>query len=518
MSDQPSIEQLLTRIRKEAHGFAIPSQGNPARRASLTLATAPVDLIDIDARLEAIERRLERDAASLPPTIAELRTGLQAQASAIAAQRDRMAAIDRAENEIRILRERLRVLSLAPSDRDGSDAPAARATEGEGAESTWAEGRSPLAPRDRLDLWPQLLLEEGDVFLNNAYRVLLDRDIDLLGLDGYRHKLAEGRGRLEILCDISSSPEFVARGKDDPTLRRQRRIFSWARWVDRAPFRFLSRPLYRFLRSNENGILAVQAARVALAARGTVAALGERLNAGNGGGDNAVATDPRLDAYYLAFENAMRGPEDVIRARHGYYLDTLAAVKSVCDGPILDLGSGRGEWLGLLRDCGYEARGIDLSPAMVSVCRDKGLDVTHNDALSALRAVPDSSLSVVSGFHIIEHLPFPVLFSLFEEAFRVLQPGGLVLFETPNPENVFVGSYSFYHDPTHRHPLTPVTMGFLARYHGFETVDIARLHPHDPETAVREEGPVADRFNALFYGPQDYAILAHKPREEYPSV
>ncbi|MGI6245973.1 MAG: methyltransferase domain-containing protein [Pseudochelatococcus sp.] len=519
MSDQPSIDQLLARIREEAKRFALPPQGMPPRRAPLALATAPVDLAGVDARLEAVERRLEADTAALEA----LRERVRAQASAADLQRQRLAAVDRAEGEIRILRERLRVLGLAspeggrraPADRAPADRPRALspAVEGlvEGLQESglWAEGRSSLAPRDRLELWPQLLLEDGDVFLNNAYRVLLDRDIDPPGLEGYRHKLVEGRGRLEILCDISSSPEFARRGKDDETLRRQRRIYRWARRIERTPLRFLSRPLYRFLRSNENGMLAVGAARVALAARAAATSLRDRLDR-----DDALAADPRLDAFHLVLAEAVRGPQEAIRARRSRYLDSLAAVKAVCDGPILDIGAGRGEWLALLRDCGHAARGVDPSPAMVGVCHDKGLDVTRDDALSALGAMPDETLSVISGFDIAERLPFPELFALFGEAFRVLQPGGLLLVETPDPENVLAGGYAFHHDPARRRPLTAVMLDCLARYHGFGEVAFSRFDPDDPSAAVQAEGALAERFNALFYGPREHALFARKPRAD----
>ena len=49
--------------------------------------------------------------------------------------------------------------------------------------------------------------------------------------------------------------------------------------------------------------------------------------------------------------------------------------------------------------------------------------------------------------------PFEVLLSFIDEVLRVLKPGGVALFETPNPDNVLVGSATFYLDPTHQRPL-----------------------------------------------------------------
>ena len=46
-----------------------------------------------------------------------------------------------------------------------------------------------------------------------------------------------------------------------------------------------------------------------------------------------------------------------------------------------------------------------------------------------------------------------------DAALVALQPGGLLIFETPNPTNVNVGASSFYLDPTHLKPLHPQFLG-----------------------------------------------------------
>jgi O-antigen chain-terminating methyltransferase len=225
------------------------------------------------------------------------------------------------------------------------------------------------------------------------------------------------------------------------------------------------------------------------------------------------ASQAALDAFYLAFENACRGDETTIAAQlcDDYLERVRAAVTDVGTGGVMDLGCGRGEWLKVLTEAGIEASGVDLSPVMAEYCRSQGLDVATDDAVAALEARPDASLAVVTGMHIIEHLPFPVLYRLFEEVARVLRPGGLFIFETPNPENVLVGSHTFYHDATHSNPLTPTAMDFLAGYHGFHPVVIDRLHPYPSTARVPGSDPLTERVNGHLCGPQDYAIIGYKP-------
>lgn len=90
----------------------------------------------------------------------------------------------------------------------------------------------------------------------------------------------------------------------------------------------------------------------------------------------------------------------------------------------------------------------------------------------------------------------------------MLMPGGKIIFETPNPENVLVGSHTFYHDLTHRNPLTPTFCTFLARYTGFSNIEIRRLHPYSPDAQVEGSDSLTERFNGHFYGPQDFALIA----------
>lgn len=216
-----------------------------------------------------------------------------------------------------------------------------------------------------------------------------------------------------------------------------------------------------------------------------------------------------LDAYYLAFEAAFRGPEQDVATHLDHYREDWTRARQAGEYA-LDLGCGRGEWLRLLAQAGFRPRGIDLNVSMVAHCKDLGFDVEHRDALAALEACDDDSLALISGFHIAEHLPFEVLFRLVGEAYRVLAPGGMLILETPNPENLIVASYSFYHDPTHRNPLTPPTLAFLCQFHGFGEARIRRFNPPPEDCRLPGEGAVVERLNDMLASAMDYAVVARK--------
>lgn len=221
----------------------------------------------------------------------------------------------------------------------------------------------------------------------------------------------------------------------------------------------------------------------------------------------AAEADHTLDALYFALEAQFRGSRDEIKERLKVYLPLISAAGIGKDEmPVLDVGCGRGEWLELLDESGLIAGGIDSNRLQVAHCRELGLDVTEAELLSHLRGVPDVSLGAVTGFHIVEHLPVEALVALLDEAVRVVKPGGAVIFETPNPENVLVGSCNFYFDPTHRNPLPSPVLKFLLESRGFQRVQILHLNPSD-EALVKGNTELTRRFNEYFYGPMDYAVI-----------
>jgi len=93
----------------------------------------------------------------------------------------------------------------------------------------------------------------------------------------------------------------------------------------------------------------------------------------------------------------------------------------------------------------------------------------------------------------------------------VLRPGGIAIFETPNPNNVLVGATNFYLDPTHRNPVHPQTLQYLVEARGLIQVETMMLHPYPEEMRIPEDTPVARIFNEYFYGPQDYAVVGRRP-------
>lgn len=227
--------------------------------------------------------------------------------------------------------------------------------------------------------------------------------------------------------------------------------------------------------------------------------------------ESAVINGSKFDPLVAAYIDQFRGTREQIKAGLKYYLPFVPSAQTA--GDLLDLGCGRGEWLELLKDNKRDALGIESNALLASQAENRGLQVIKGDALVYLRGVPDASLSMVTGFHFIEHLSFETLIELLDEIKRTLKRGGVVIFETPNPKNLTVAACNFYADPTHRQPVFPETLQFVLKEKGFEDVTLNYLNPVEG-SPFRNGREGSQELDSWFFGPRDFAIIAHKSDRE----
>ena len=190
---------------------------------------------------------------------------------------------------------------------------------------------------------------------------------------------------------------------------------------------------------------------------------------------------------------------ETIARRQKNYLDYLEALEIEFEKhPILDFGCGRGEWIRILSDNKINAVGVDSSSSMTEEAKNQGFNIYCQDGLEYLMRRAANSFGVITSFQVVEHLPFNSLMLFLDQAYRTLAKGGVIILETPNPENVEVGSCNFYLDPSHIKPIPPLTLQFLLEYRGFRDVEIVRLD---------ERGEIVDdEFSVSF----DYFVKGTK--------
>lgn len=279
----------------------------------------------------------------------------------------------------------------------------------------------------------------------------------------------------------------------------------------------------------KRAVEALAAARVPAAATGSMAGntAGSTIGSATAG---TSSTEPPPDApdtnafKYLGFEDRFRGSREDIQRRLSEYVPLFEGANHV-----LDVGCGRGELLGLFRDRGIGARGIDINDEMVASCRERGLTADRTDALTFLSAQPDASLGGLIAIQVVEHLEPAYLMRMVETAYHKLKPGAPLVLETINAACWAAFFDSYIRDFTHVRPLHPDTLRYLVQASGFAKVDVRYLSPiaeHDKLPFVKvvngdEATPTvvelveglnqhAARLNSQLFTYRDYAIIAHR--------
>lgn len=225
---------------------------------------------------------------------------------------------------------------------------------------------------------------------------------------------------------------------------------------------------------------------------------------------------------YLEFENRFRGDPRAIADRQAFYVELFRGATQ----PVVDIGCGRGEFLGLLREAGVPCYGLDRHPDMVKTCREQGFEVVEGDSLEHLASAEEGSLGGIFCSQMVEHLAPADVPGFFELANRAVAVGAPFVVETINPESLFVFAHAFYVDLGHLRPLHPLTLEFLAEMAGFSSVKVEYVSPvpavfRPEKLPVPEEGDDGAlgelvtsldenfrRIDDILFGPQDFAVVA----------
>jgi SAM-dependent methyltransferase len=140
-------------------------------------------------------------------------------------------------------------------------------------------------------------------------------------------------------------------------------------------------------------------------------------------------------------------------------------------GRLLDVGCGRGEFLRVARDRGWQCFGVEISPQASDEARRKGLDV----ATGRFEDVdyPDSFFDVVTIYHVLEHLHDPR--EALSKAYQLLKSGGLLVVAVPNFDSLQAGLFRqrWYHldAPRHLYHFAPHTLKMLLHETGFKVLE-----------------------------------------------
>ena len=190
-------------------------------------------------------------------------------------------------------------------------------------------------------------------------------------------------------------------------------------------------------------------------------AIADRVLAAHGGAA-AFRLDPDLAA---AFLEAQAEPWDEVVARVGRYVSAIGE-----DRPVLDVGSGRGELLSVLRDEGIAASGVDANPVLVAKLAAAGLEARAEDELVHLAGCGDASVGAVTAMGFLERLDLADADRFLREVRRVLRPGGVLVVELLDPD-LLGAAKALWRDPTRVRLYHPSALELLCRNAGLQVLE-----------------------------------------------
>lgn len=198
------------------------------------------------------------------------------------------------------------------------------------------------------------------------------------------------------------------------------------------------------------------------------------------------------DDFYTFHQDRLRGFYEEVQTRQSVYLKYLNGIPKSLQNTnyFLDIGFGRGEFIDLLTQNKLKnIEGVDINKEYVLKAKQKGYQAYHDDGLRYLY-LSDKKYYGISAFHVIEHIEFHKLFDLLLVCSKKIAPGGVLIMETPNIENIRVGSSSFFLDPSHKLKLPSLLIKTLLKYFGFRKIEFLYLQ-QDKHKEAQDLGVVA---------------------------
>jgi 2-polyprenyl-3-methyl-5-hydroxy-6-metoxy-1,4-benzoquinol methylase len=188
--------------------------------------------------------------------------------------------------------------------------------------------------------------------------------------------------------------------------------------------------------------------------------------------------------YYAYNQQKLREEADnssiLHRLRYRGFMAKIAKGLSLCPKrepvKVLDIGCGDGHFLNLFRESQgdkVETHGVDFNGEAIKEAERKG-HTTYTGRFEDV-TMPVDYFDLVTASHVIEHVEDPRAFT--EKAYKILRPGGIFWFETPNigslDARLFQSKHwGAYHFPRHWFYFDPQSIKHLAKLTGFEVAMI----------------------------------------------
>lgn len=202
----------------------------------------------------------------------------------------------------------------------------------------------------------------------------------------------------------------------------------------------------------------------------------------------------------FGYPNIYQRAKKDLTDRNLHWLKTLLKYK-LPPSKVLELGCSHGSFVALLRQAGFEASGMEMSPWVVEFAKET-FDIpmfvgpVENIELEA------GTFDVIALMDVLEHLPDPV--GTMSHALRLLKPNGILLIQTPQAEDQMTYAN-----------LLETNSPFLAQFKSDEHI---YLFTQNSASALFEK--IGARFvqfeQAIFHQYDMFFVVSRQPIETIP--
>ena len=177
-------------------------------------------------------------------------------------------------------------------------------------------------------------------------------------------------------------------------------------------------------------------------------------------------------------------------------------------GRLLDIGSGRGEFLTCTKQRGYECYGIEPSKGLSKFSeKENSLNIYNGFLEDYMKTDDQKEFDIITLNHVLEHVDQPHV--LIENIFSLLRIDGILFIEVPNTESIFLKIIDLYykikglnwssrlsplHPPFHKYGYNKKALLYLLEKYNFQLREVTTLSGRDRGYASKKGVSILEIF------------------------
>ena len=179
---------------------------------------------------------------------------------------------------------------------------------------------------------------------------------------------------------------------------------------------------------------------------------------------------------------------------------------------VLDIGSSSGEFVFLMKELGFNAVGIEPHQGYADyAAKEHGLKVLSGSLNEQVDSFEKRSLSLVTMFHVLEHLPDPI--KSLNKIGDLLKQDGYIYIEVPNATRMTSPHYMFF--KAHTLYFTHQTLINLLAKSGFEVLFSNSKNSGNLRVVAKVNQSLADNPRETF--DHNHELIAAQSKRQWAS-